>query len=454
MTARSLFAALLAAGLLTCAGCGSTPPGARPTEAPDAGRDGAGRGVVPEVVADAALPRIPLAQFAASLPGRVGGELGDDHGIALGGIGSDLYPATSPDEYWMITDRGPNGQVKVDGEKRRTFPVPGFDPTILRVRVDGAAPRIEQAIPIVTRSGRPVTGLPNTAGRDETPYDLTGRQELADNPSGLDTEGLVRTGNGEFWASEEYSPSLLRISPTGTVLARYVPEGLALPAADYPVYPLLPAILANRTTNRGFESLAISPDGRMLYAALQSPLELPDADAGGRSRALRLLAVDTVSGRPTAEYVYRLDDVTRFDPDADGDQSEMKVSGLAWYGPDQLLVDERTDAVTKLYVARLSGATNVLGGPFDDRTHSPPLETATLSAVSVTPLAKTLLVDLTASVPDAPKKVEGIAVRDQHTIAVANDNDFGMTDGSEAFGPDGRLRDSGARSRLLVLRLP
>jgi hypothetical protein len=161
-----------------------------------------------------------------------------------------------------------------------------------------------------------------------------------------------------------------------------------------------------------------------------------------------------VSGRPTAEYVYRLDDVTRFDPDADGDQSEMKVSGLAWYGPDQLLVDERTDAVTKLYVARLSGATNVLGGPFDDPTHSPPLETATLSAVSVTPLAKALLVDLTASVPDAPKKVEGIAVRDQHTIAVANDNDFGMTDGSEAFGPDGRLRDSGVRSRLLVLRLP
>jgi hypothetical protein len=168
MTARSLFAALLAAGLLTCAGCGSTPPGARPTEAPDAGRDGAGRGVVPEVVADAALPRIPLAQFAASLPGRVGGELGDDHGIALGGIGSDLYPATSPDEYWMITDRGPNGQVKVDGEKRRTFPVPGFDPTILRVRVDGAAPRIEQAIPIETRSGRPACPTPRVGTRPRT----------------------------------------------------------------------------------------------------------------------------------------------------------------------------------------------------------------------------------------------------------------------------------------------
>jgi len=28
-------------------------------------------------------------------------------------------------------------------------------------------------------------------------------------------------------------------------------------------------------------------------------------------------------------------------------------------------------------------------------------------------------------VPGLPKKVEGIAVRDDHTIAVANDNDFG-----------------------------
>ena len=32
--------------------------------------------------------------------------------------------------------------------------------------------------------------------------------------------------------------------------------------------------------------------------------------------------------------------VTGFDPGAEGDQSEIKISALAWYGPDQLLVDE------------------------------------------------------------------------------------------------------------------
>jgi hypothetical protein len=79
------------------------------------------------VLVDAALPRLPLARFLPGAPGwpdglvdgHVGGDATADpapdvdHGIALGGVGSDLYPADAPDEYWMITDRGPNGQVKL-----------------------------------------------------------------------------------------------------------------------------------------------------------------------------------------------------------------------------------------------------------------------------------------------------------------------------------------------------
>lgn len=404
----------------------------------------------PAVTTDATLPRTPLAQFSNGL---LPGSVGNDQGITLGGIGSDIYPADAPNQYWMVTDRGPNGQIKVDGDKRRTFPVPGFDPAILRVSVAGNALHIEQAIPIKTASGRPVTGLSNSESRDEPPYDWTAGKRLGVNPSGLDTEGLVRAANGEFWLSEEYSPSILRVSATGTVLARYVPAGLALPGTDYPVNPTLPAILSHRQINRGFESLAMNPDGHTLYAALQSPLALPNDDAGGQSKVVRVIAFDTGTGRATAEYVCPLADVTGFDPGADGDQSEMKISSLAWFGPDTLLVDERTDDVAKLSLLKLGGATNVLGGPFDDPRHSPALEQADLAASSVKPMAKTLLLDLTAKVPGLPKKVEGIAVRDQHTIVVANDNDFGMTDGKKALGPDGRLRDSGIPSRLLVLHL-
>lgn len=421
---------LLACGL---AGCASQPTPAPPSTPHSA----------VTVLSDSTLPRIPLGQF---------GRVADDHGVALGGIGSDIYPADAPDEFWMITDRGPNGQIKVDGEKRRTFPVPDFDPSILRVRAANHTLTVLRSIPITTPDGRPVTGLSNTTGHDETPYDLTAATQLPYNQSGLDTEGLVHTANGEFWVSEEYSPSLLHLSATGTVLARYVPAGLSLPDAGYPVLPTLPGVLAHRQINRGFESLAISPDGRTLYTALQSPLALPNAEAGGSSLVVRLLAFDIGSGRPTGEYLYPLETVTGFDPGADGDQSEMKISAMAWYGPDQLVVDERTDAVARLYLVRLRGATNLLGGPFDDPAHRPALEQAGPSAV--TPLEKTPLVDLTEAVPSLPKKIEGVAVLGPKTIAVANDNDFGMTDGKHAFGPDGRQHDSGVPSRLIVLRLP
>ena len=51
-------------------------------------------------------------------------------------------------------------------------------------------------------------------------------------------------------------------------------------------------------------------------------------------RAVRVLAGDTATGQPTAEYVYLLEDVASFDPVAKGDQSEIKISALAWYQPD------------------------------------------------------------------------------------------------------------------------
>ncbi|WP_405084466.1 hypothetical protein [Microbispora sp. NBC_01389] len=52
--------------------------------------------------------------------------------------------------------------------------------------------------------------------------------------------------------------------------------------------------------------------------------------------------------------------------------------------------------------------------------------------------------------PSLPGKIEGLALLDSRTIALANDNDFGLGD----FGPDGRLVDSGVPNRLVVVRLP
>jgi hypothetical protein len=437
---------------VVAAGCAKEPK--IPEHCPDQSSVGSGTAIAAaggpiSVASDSTLPAIRLADLAKRefpTSGPV-----DDHGITLGGTGSDIFPAQAPDEYWMITDRGPNGQVKGSDGKVRTFPVPTFDPSLLRVKLSGSTVNVEQIIPITTTDGRPVTGVSNLADHDEAPYDLRGDQKISYNQAGLDPEGMVHTANGEFWVSEEYAPSVLHLSPTGTVLARYVPEGIALPDAGYPVFPTLPAILAKRQGNRGFESLAITPDGGTLYAMLQSPLALPDETEGGKSRAVRLLAISSQTGKPTAEYVYPLDDVNRFDPSAKGDESEMKISGMAWYGPDQLLVDERTDEVTKLYVARIDQTSNILGGPFDDAGHTPPLEQADLATTK--PMTKTALADLTGLIQGVPKKIEGVAVRDPNTLVVANDNDFGMVDGGKAFDVAGGQCSSEIPSRVVVLHL-
>ncbi|MBM7788165.1 esterase-like activity of phytase family protein [Tenggerimyces flavus] len=396
----------------------------------------------------ATLPDIGLASFQnRELPHSIA----NDRGVDLGGIGSDLYPARRSDEYWMVTDRGPNGLIEVDGKNRRTFPVPAFDPTIVRVRVAHGKLRVVEALPLRTRAGRPVTGMSNQLTHDESPYTYDASTPLPFNPNGVDTEGLVVAPDGSFWLVEEYNPSLLHVSRHGVVLARFVPRGLGLTGTGYPVYETLPAILLTRKQNRGFEGLALSRDGRTLYTSVQSPLSNPTKAAGEASRAIRFLTISARSGKPLGEYLYRMQPVAEYEPS--GVQDAMKISGMVALGGDRLLVDERTDKVAKLYVASLRRATNILGSAWDASTTLPSLEALAEVPSSVRPMRKSLLLDL-STVPGVPGKIEGIAVRGSRTVTVVSDNDFGMSDGPAAFDANGRLVDSNVETVLATITLP
>ncbi|MPY35350.1 esterase-like activity of phytase family protein [Streptomyces adustus] len=401
------------------------------------------------VVRTATLGDLPLGTFSNGLlPGTVD----DDRGVDLGGIGSDIYPAGRKGEFWTITDRGPNGQIKVGGTKRRTFPVPGFDPAIVKIRVSGDSVKVLDAIPLTTSSGKPVTGLSNLAGRDEAPYSYDATTPLSYNPNGLDTEGIVRAADGSFWLVDEYGPSLVHVSARGRVLVRYVPKGLELTGADYPVVQSLPAVLLHRKINRGFEGLAQLPCGDLVMA-LQSPLSLPDADAGNASRTTRLLRFSTKKRAVTAEYAYRFDPVDVVDPSED-DTSELKISSVVAVGGDRLLVEERTDKAARLQLIRLDRRENILGSVWDDDTTSPSLEQLDDPAAAGVPVpAKRLVVDL-GKVAGVPGKIEGVARVDHDTLALINDNDFGMTDGAGAFDAQGRLVDSGIETTVTYVRLP
>ncbi|MFJ8949946.1 MULTISPECIES: esterase-like activity of phytase family protein [unclassified Streptomyces] len=402
-----------------------------------------------EVTGSARLGDVPLGEFSnALLPGTVD----DDRGVDLGGIGSDLYPAGRKGEFWTVTDRGPNGQIKVDGTKRRTFPVPGFDPAIVKIRVTGDQVKVLDAIPLTTKSGKPVTGLSNQEGRDEKPYSYDAESPLSYNPNGLDTEGIVRAADGSFWLVDEYGPSLVHVSADGRVLARHVPKGLNLKGADYRVVESLPSVLLHRKGNRGFEGLAQLPGGDLVLA-VQSPLSLPDEDAGDASRTTRLLRFSPKSQAVTAEYAYRFDPVDVVDPGED-DPSELKISSVVAVGGDRLLVEERTDKAARLQEVRLTRGADILGGRWDDDTTSPSLEQLDDPAAKGVPvLDKRLVVDLD-KVDGVPDKIEGIALAGRDTLALINDNDFGMTDGDGAFDADGRLVDSGVETKVTHVKLP
>jgi hypothetical protein len=396
------------------------------------------------------FPDIPIKEFHNKL---LPGSIANDREVLLGSVGSDLWrgPTDPRDEFWMVTDRGPNGQIKVDGTNRRTFLVPEFNPMILRVKTQGKEIRILEALPIVGQSGKPVNGLPNLTGMNETPYNYSGQELLNFNPNGLDTEGLVRTTTGDFWIAEEYGPSLVHADRTGKVLKRYIPEGLKLEDTDYPVANALPAIYGKTKINRGFEGLALSNDEKTLYIVLQSPLLNPDRKTGNASRNTRVLVFDIATEKVTAEYVYRFDVSSEFDRNLKNSPDEMKLSGVAFLSPTTLLVLERTDSVAKLYSVDISKATNILNTRWDDAKTAPALEALDDPALAqVRVLPKSLVLDL-SSLAAMPEKLEGIALLDRHTIAVASDNDFDCEDGR--YDAEGNAIGKGKKTQILVISL-
>jgi hypothetical protein len=393
---------------------------------------------------------LPTSGLKADQERAMPGQVPDDRGLNMGGIFSGLYHTQEDPEnmFYAIADRGPNGQVTVGKDRRRTFPIPEYNPVIYKLTLQNDQVQIISATPIRTRNGKPVTGLSNT-DNDEVPYTYDGQTRLELNPNGLDIEGLARASDGTFWVCDEYSPSVAHITADGTVVRRLVPEGITL-AADTDVRPVLPAIYAKRRLNRGFEGVTISQDGTRLFITLQSPLDFPTKEIGRASRMMRLLVVDTQKLMPVAEYVYVAEPISRF---GETEQGEMKLSDVAFVNPTTLLIDERTDKVAHIYQVDLSGATNILGTRWSDpKNTSNSLEALTpeqLSANGITPVKKSLVADL-SKVPGMPEKIEGLTVVNPTTIAIGNDNDFGF----DKFDESGRAVNNNLKNQLMILRLP
>ena len=300
-----------------------------------------------------------------------------------------------------VTDRGPNADaVNAAGRPAKRFPLPGYRPALLRLSVGSGGVTLRGRVPFVSplglvASGRPV---PDAEGASvvESAFDAAGRA-LGPDPWGIDAEGVAAVADG-YWVSEEYRPSLWHVGLDGAVRARYTPRPAA--AGDRP----LPAVVLQRQANRGFEGVGVWPSGRVV-AALQSPLLVGDAVG---SAVARLVVLDPASGESWT-LAYALDGPLR------------KVGDVAALDEGRLLIVEH--------------GPRVLGGPWSGqvylldarRAERVPEGSAPEAGDAVRLARKTLVLDLgRAGWPAGFDKPEGLAVLDARTLAVVNDNDYGL----------------------------
>jgi hypothetical protein len=382
-----------------------------------------------------------LAMAPVALPG------GKSSTYTVGiGSGAFRHPSDPPNVIWTVGDRGPNMTCaearRLLGEETRAacervtrgryYPTPDYVPSIYRVELDvaGGTFKVAETIPLKTRTGRTIRGLlnPQTKATKDTALDLAGNV-LPDGPDHVDLEAIVRLSDGTFWIAEEMGPSIALVSADGRILRRHVPADAAedYRGAEAEIVANLPAILSKRQGNRGFESLAISPDERFLYIIMQNPLANPDARAFNAAKNARLFKLERATGLLVGEWVYQLDAPQSFALDPSDVQSDPRISEMIALGDDRLLVLERTEGTTKLHEIALAGATDILGSRFDDVATSPTLEQSNdLGPLGIVPVTKALRFDTARDAKDAPLKIEGIAFLGDGSLILINDNDFGI----------------------------
>jgi hypothetical protein len=233
----------------------------------------------------------------------------------------------------------------------------------------------------------------------EPAFDVEGVR-LAPDPAGADTESVAVLADGSFWVGEEYGPSLIKVDAEGVVRRRWTPTGVAASGGE----ALLPARAAERRMNRGFEGLAVSPDGRWLYVAFQSALARHGVD---RTHSA-IWKLDAQTGALEAEFAYPFDAPSSFTADAaasDVGIDDLKICELAAVSNNRLLVLERISKSARIYRVELSGGTR---------------------------LPKTLMFSTDPASGIAPD-LEGMAVISDRELILATDNDFGISGAETQF---------------------
>jgi hypothetical protein len=105
-------------------------------------------------------------------------------------------------------------------------------------------------------------------GDGTIPVDPQIRQRKLLTGSDFDIESFRKAPDGTYWFGDEFGPFLLHTDASGRVLEAPFP----LPGVQSPDNPFLGGGAPNLPRSRGFEGMAITPDGKRLYPMLEGPL--------------------------------------------------------------------------------------------------------------------------------------------------------------------------------------
>jgi hypothetical protein len=358
-------------------------------------------------------------------------------------------------EFYGLTDRGPNG----DGPNvpaltgsgtmgAKIFPSPSFTPSIGIVTVGKNGAVLTSVQPIKASATANATGLPLPAGTlgnsaeipvmDAMKFDANGKAVF--NANGLDSEAVVLDKKrSALWVADEYGPFIVKIDPATGIIQNKYAAGSGLPA-----------IFGKRRANRGIEGMALDTTTDKLHTFLQSPLSdgsAPYTVTGKNeqverfARFTRWVEFDPATGTTSKMYAYPLNGADY----QDGRTGNAKLGDVVALGNGKFIVIEQGAAPSgkvfnKLMLVEIANATDINAAAFN--AASSDLEKSSMGGVAVNgadwskvvALKKTVLLDLNA-IGWLAEKAEGLTIVDGNTLALANDNDFGLK--TRIFTPDG-----------------
>lgn len=382
--------------------------------------------------------------------------------IRGGGYGSDAaaHP-TNAKQFYALTDRGPNADFDGIAGKGKQFLVPNYTPSIglFELQAGGKIIKVKEII-LKDKNGNPISGLPNPkafGGTNEVPYNVHGQPitvnpqlpfDAVSNPiktdiNGLDPEGLAALQDGSFWVSDEYGPHLVHYDAKGVEIERINAfandERNNVMVEGKPI--LLPTEFTKRRANRGMEALTITLDQTTLVGIMESSMDNPDK-SGRLSSLVRMVTINLVSGQ-IAQYLYRLDNAAHV------------TSGIVALNDHEFYLIEHDrkfplqdksaqKLIYKIDIAHATDIETILndGSVRQDETvgliiNGQTLEQLiaedeenwqTLENTNITPVKKTLVVDVLASLEYPHDKLEGLWLRQDGSLGLLNDDDFAMTD--------------------------